>query len=190
MQEVLSRTSTRATANFGLASKLAEKIGQQQAEIMGLLASTSNSSSSSNRDPASGSVSPPVTPTGSGFYSYSRGSRVSERISPSSAPSSPSSSTSSKGSPTSKPDMLNASTTPTSFSKGSSSSSGSAGGGEPRASYEAPWERSLREARQRVVEAEAQAASAGAAAGLRAQETIEVRSTGHSGLEAKRKGCW
>jgi len=147
VQEVLSRTSTRATTNFALASKLAEKIGQQQAEIMSLLGQKGTRSSSSS---SSGVSTPPTAPppqpsssSSSGLYSYSR---------------SGSSLTSSSSGYTASPS-----------SSGSNGSSGSSSGG-----YEAPWEASLREARDRVAAAEAQATAAGQAASYKARETLEV----------------
>lgn len=166
MQEVLSRTSSRATINFALASKLAEKIGQQQAEIMALLQqNTSSSSGASQPNRTSTSTS------SSGFYHYS-GSQAGDSFSRSSSGASTASSTSSPPADTSsthRASAPNSSSSSTPSSVTTTSSSGSGG-------YEAPWEKSLREARDRVAEVEAQATAAGQAASWKARETIEVRS--------------
>lgn len=169
-QDVLTRTSARATTNFTLASKLAQKIGQQQAEIMDLLAQTSSSTStssdtsSSNTATATDVVGREPNSSTSGLYSYSR-------------PGKSFSSSAASSSNSDRPGKTTSSSSNNSFASDCSFIGSSA-------NYEAPWEKGLREARQRVAEAEAQATATGSkaeAAGwdacYKARETIEVRSS-------------
>lgn len=60
--EVLSRTSSRAQTNFALAAKLAEKIGQHQADLMDLLLHLSHLLQVQGRQAAAAPAATLVTP--------------------------------------------------------------------------------------------------------------------------------
>lgn len=130
VSEILSKTSARAQTNFSLASKLAEKIGQQQSELMTLLGGPDGAASSSSSSTPSSSRS--ATPQTSNSV-YIRSSSVDNTAS-------------------------------TSYGSSTSTSS---------SRYEAPWEKSLAEARARIRQAEEEAAAA--AAGARNSVSWAVR---------------
>ncbi|WIA14695.1 hypothetical protein OEZ85_003192 [Tetradesmus obliquus] len=158
--EVLSRTSSRAQTNFALAAKLAEKIGQHQADLMDLLAGGSSSSSSSTSS-GSGSGKPAASSAAAAAPPPAAAAAAAAAAAPQPPPASPRPASSSSSSTSSYSGY-------SSSSSAGSSSSYSSGGG-----YEAPWEKSLEQARQRIKQAEAEAAAAGSAAAWKGRESLE-----------------
>ena len=179
MKEVLSRSQTRAQANFSLAARLAEKIGTHQAELMDRLTPQQQqeqrraaSAAPSARGPRSQEI-PVSWENRSGTYRSGTSGSTSSRAAappPSYGTSSSSAGSYSSGGVRSESDS--------DYNSSSSSRSGMGGG------YEAPWEKSIAQAKERISRAESEATAAAkmaAAAGqvaawrMPAKETIEVR---------------
>ncbi|KAF8054895.1 hypothetical protein HT031_006894 [Scenedesmus sp. PABB004] len=137
--EVLARTSGRSQVNYALAAKLAEKIGQEQAELMELLGGGGAAQQTASAS-ASGPATPPQADAGSARAMA--------------------------GSSSASADSSRRSSGDAGSSAGSQGASGPAG-------FEAPWERSLTDARARITAAEQEAKAAGRAAAWRANESLE-----------------
>jgi len=207
VKEVLSRSQTRAQANFSLAARLAEKIGTHQAELMERLTPQQQqeqrraaSAAPSARGPRSQEIPVSWENRGGTYRSGTSGSTAGSTSSRAAAsPSSYSTSSSSSGAGSYSSGGMRSESDSNYNSSGSSSSSGNSsgmGGG-----YEAPWEKSIAQAKERISRAEAEAmaaakmaAAAGQAAAWRmpAKETIEeardrLRAESLSKLDAARQ---
>eukprot|EP00775_Hariotina_reticulata_P001987 gene1987-2309_t len=171
VMEVLSRTGNRAQVNYSLAAKLAEKIGQQQLELMNLLAPTTptNSSGAAPQPAAASAVASAVVqrterqPGGNLFAQYDATKSSAERLGSDRA-------------------GVGGST-----SKWSSDSAAVGSSGY----YEAPWEKSIAEAKDRIRKAEEEAAAAGRRAAWQQQESVEearerLRSSAWASVDAAR----
>jgi hypothetical protein len=158
--EVLSRTGNRAQANYSLAAKLAEKIGQQQLELMSLLtpSKAGNSGGATTQKAASSTAA-----TGT--------SQHMERKQSSSYHAQDDASTSAE-------ERLGSAGAGSGSSRSSHRSSGSIwttpGWSASSSGSEAPWEKSIADAKERIRKAEEEAAAAGRMASWHQQESLEV----------------
>eukprot|EP00879_Flechtneria_rotunda_P006285 GHRR01006605.1.p1 GENE.GHRR01006605.1~~GHRR01006605.1.p1 ORF type:complete len:296 (+),score=135.61 GHRR01006605.1:680-1567(+) len=150
VKEVWTRTSERAQANYALAAKLADKIGQRQAELMPMLSPGAGSGTASQQADNSNKL-----------HQASQQQTVSTPIS------------NNRGYSSSQARNINVDWSATGSGSKSASSAGSSKSSSTGNFYQFPWEKSIFEAQERVKQAERDAAVAGTRVAWQTRETLD-----------------